>query len=352
MSPKDSNGSDLITLAGLFIIWYVIFCNNNIYMYTYLPSSHKLKPLMYFLYRYATSASYNVYNQKLRVDISTMPYTCAALQLVVGLFYAIPLWMLNMRKAPTLTISDILQLLPIIVLNTIGHVTAVVAMFQKGGGSLTHVIKASEPVVSVLLGIIVNQSIPKPLTALSLLPITYGVAYASTGGDLSWNKLKLELTAPVAILAMSSNIAFAMRSILRKNMSEEYKNRTGLKNPENDHCITTLLSFIICLVYIIYIGDHIKIVDVYSNIAMKDTFIMNVVLCGMSFYLYNEMQNKILSKLGAVSTAVGNTLKRVVIFIALYMFVEGETFSYEKVVGCCIAVAGCLTYSILDSMKI
>jgi hypothetical protein len=50
-------------------------------------------------------------------------------------------------------------------------------VFEKGGGSFTHVIKAAEPVVSVILGLFINKDVPKPLTALSLLPITYGVAY-------------------------------------------------------------------------------------------------------------------------------------------------------------------------------
>ena len=53
-------------------------------------------------------------------------------------------------------------------------VSEYIVRFQKGGGSFTHVIKASEPVVSVLLGLLINRVVPRPLTALSLLPITYG----------------------------------------------------------------------------------------------------------------------------------------------------------------------------------
>jgi hypothetical protein len=48
-----------------------------------------------------------------------------------------------------------------------------------------------------------------------------------------------------------------------------------------------------------------------------NSFAMNLFLCGMCFYLYNDMQNAVLGSLGPVPTAVGNTLKRVVIFIAL-----------------------------------
>jgi solute carrier family 35 protein E1 len=52
-------------------------------------------------------------------------------------------------------------------------------VFEKGGGSFTHVIKASEPVVSVALSMLLTGAVPRPLTALSLLPITYGVAYGT-----------------------------------------------------------------------------------------------------------------------------------------------------------------------------
>lgn len=78
-------------------------------------------------------------------------------------------------------------------LNAGGHACAVIAMFQVGGGSFTHVIKASEPVVSVILGLAINGAVPKPLTALSLLPITYGVAYASTLGQLDVVTMSREL---------------------------------------------------------------------------------------------------------------------------------------------------------------
>jgi len=97
----------------------------------------------------------------------------------------------------------------------------VIAMFEKGGGSFTHMIKASEPVVSVLLGLLVNRIIPvndcycirydnysrphtctccaqKPLTALSLLPVTYGVAYASTLGNLNVASMSREFSTKAA----------------------------------------------------------------------------------------------------------------------------------------------------------
>ena len=118
--------------------------------------------------------------------------------MIIGSLYAVPLWILKIRKIPNLTFDDYLRLLPIAFLNALGHVSAVIAMFEKGGGSFTHVIKASEPVVSVILSLFINGIVPKPLTALSLLPVTYGVAYASTLGNMNFKSINKELTTKAA----------------------------------------------------------------------------------------------------------------------------------------------------------
>ena len=85
------------------------------------------------------------------------PWATSCLQLAIGLLYAFPLWALKLRAIPKLTKEDLKLLLPIAMLNAAGHSCAVVAMFEKGGGSFTHVIKASEPVVSVILNLLVNK---------------------------------------------------------------------------------------------------------------------------------------------------------------------------------------------------
>lgn len=90
----------------------------------------------------------------------------------------------------------------------------------------------------------------------------------------------------------------------------------------------------------------------YTAIADKQSFLINLFICGMCFYVYNEVQNKVLGSLGPVSTAVGNTLKRVAIFVALYLFTQGESFPMPKIIGCIIAVGGCLLYAVCDSKKV
>lgn len=184
-------------------------------------SSNFLHYLVLFAVWYAFNAGYNVFNA--HVKVFPFPITISILQLVTGLVYAVPLWLLGVREAPRLGLNDILRLLPIAALNALGHTATVIAMFQKGGGSFAHVIKASEPVVSVILGILINGIIPYPVTAVTLLPISYGVAYASTLGQLDFVTISRELTTVAAGMAMIGNVSFALRSLLRKNLSKEFK---------------------------------------------------------------------------------------------------------------------------------
>ena len=162
-----------------------------------------------------------------------------------------------------------------------------------------------------------------------------------------------ELASLTAVLAMLSNLSFAMRSILRKKLDSDYKKRTGLSDPAIEHCLTTAFSFIILSCVTLYMEPYDSIMAHFNTkIASKNAFLFNCFVCGLSFYFYNELQNIVLDLIGAVPMAVGNTLKRVAIFIALFFFVEGETFPPAKVVGCTIAIVGCLCYAVFDQQKI
>ena len=348
MSSAAKSEGSAVALFGLFIAWYAFNAGTS-------PKNfgHHFAPLYLIFISLFFIIGYNVYNAFLKVF--AYPLAIATLQLGVGMFYAIPLWILGIRKAPKITISDLFTLLPIACLNAAGHACAVIAMFQKGGGSFTHVIKASEPVVSVILGLLINGAVPKPITALTLLPITYGVAYASTLGDLNVATMSKELTTLTAKMALGSNVAFALRSIFKSKLPKDFAKRTNL-DPANEHAVSTLLSFLLTapFVYIFEGGEGgYKALDKgFNALADKNAFLMNVAICGMCFYLYNEMQNIVLGSLGPVPTAVGNTLKRVAIFVALYFFTAGETFPMPKIIGCAIAIVGCLAYAICNSMKI
>lgn len=91
---------------------------------------------------------------------------------------------------------------------------------------------------------------------------------------------------------------------------------------------------------------------VFNTAPDRNQLLLNIFICGMCYYIYNEVQNIVLGSLGPVPTAVGNTLKRVAIFVALFYFTEGETFPMPKIVGCTIAIGGCLAYAIFNTYKL
>lgn len=131
-----------------------------------------------------------------------------------------------------------------------------------------------------------------------------------------------------------------------------YQKRTNL-DPANEHAVTTLLSFLLLVPLVLLREGAPNLLSAVSRLGEnKAGFAVSTLLCGLCYYLYNEMQNVVLGSLGPVPTAVGNTLKRVVIFVALFLFTSGEIFPPAKIVGCAIAIAGCLAFAVFDSKKL
>jgi len=149
---------------------------------------------------------------------------------------------------------------------------------------------------------------------------------------------------------MVSNISFALRSILRKNITNEFRVRTEL-DAANDHAVTTILSAILLLPLLVLTESITDIQNSLNQLTNKTELYTALLISGLCYYIYNEVQNMVLSSLGPVPTAVGNTLKRVVIFVALYYFTDGETFPLPKIIGCAIAIIGCMTYAIFNAYK-
>jgi hypothetical protein len=69
--------------------------------------------------------------------------------------------------------------------------------------------------------------------------------------------------------------------------------------------------------FALYFESLPKIIDTIQTMANPNRFLQNLVVSGFCFYFYNELRNIVLSSLGPVPTAVGNTLKRVVLSISL-----------------------------------
>mmetsp|Transcript_58156 Transcript_58156/g.161066 ORF Transcript_58156/g.161066 Transcript_58156/m.161066 type:complete len:264 (-) Transcript_58156:54-845(-) len=162
----------------------------------------------YFGLWYALNIGYNIYNKK-ALNIVDLPWTMALIQLFAGIPYVMLLWATGLRKAPVLTKENIKNLTPSALCHLGTHVGAVLSL-GAGAVSFTHIVKASEPVVSALLtAVFLKEFLPIPVY-LSLLPVIGGVGLASLK-ELSFSWLAFGT-------AMLSNVASASRAILSKGL--------------------------------------------------------------------------------------------------------------------------------------
>mmetsp|Transcript_1117 Transcript_1117/g.3806 ORF Transcript_1117/g.3806 Transcript_1117/m.3806 type:complete len:327 (-) Transcript_1117:92-1072(-) len=313
---------------------------------------------------YAFNVGYNVYNKILSKGLE-YPMMIALTSLGVGMFYFLPLWALGIRKAPKLSASDVKACTVLSMLHTVGHVAAVVAM-SAGAVSFTHIIKALEPLFSVIFGAVINGTMDPLKVNVWLGPIIAGVAWAAVGSKIIAGQDVTADINPVAFGgAMTSNIAFALRGILSKKFKAETKAENLTSS--NLYSVMTLLAFVLFLPFALVLegGKLAKNWPPVDNLATIPASIMGIPTfstsptqylleltfwTGIYYYMYNEMAYLVLGEVSATAQAVANTVKRVVILLATVAFL-GETMDAHKAIGSFVAIAATMMYSIAKSKK-
>jgi len=296
----------------------------------------------YIVLWYALNVGYNVFNKR---TCNTFPYpwTVGTLSLGAGLVYALALWGSGTRRVPSLESSDLSKLLVIAVLHSIGHFGAVISM-SAGAVSFTHIVKAAEPVFSTILsGIIMGDWAPWQVNA-TLIPIVAGVALASAK--------ELSFTWAAFGGAMISNLAFALRSIyMKRAMKDKEANAAKGLTTANLYAVYTIMAFVLS----IPVAVAMEGADLVANwsLVTAQTPVSQLArlnfLTGIFFYLYNEFASLALGNLNAVAHAVCNTVKRVVIMVAINIAFQ-QSMSNQAMLGSAIAIGGTLLYALVKDM--
>lgn len=284
---------------------------------------------------YALNIGYNVYNKKVLNLVPQLTYTVAFLQLFLGLFYVLPVWGLGIRAAPELTAEEWKSQFPIAILHTLTHLGAVVSL-GAGAVSFTHIVKAAEPAVSAAISATLGSFMPWPVYA-SLIPVMGGVAFASAK-ELSFTWLSFGA-------AMISNIASAMRGIVGKKTLGKPIGKN--MNAANVYGIMTILSTIICLPICLAIEGK-NLIPTWKAVSAAGNgkeLLVQALLSGFFYYLYNEVAFLALDNVAPVTHAIGNTIKRVVIIIASVVVFK-TPMSMQGIIGSTIAILGVLLYSL------
>lgn len=314
---------------------------------------------------YAFNVGYNVYNKTLS-SMLAYPYTIATLSMGAGLMYFIPLWMLGIRKAPVLDAIDVKKIAGLATLHSVGHVATVIAM-AAGAVSFTHIIKALEPLFSVIFGFIINRKTDPISVNIWLLPIIGGVAWSAVGSQIASGQNIIADINPIAFAgAMGSNVCFSLRGLLSKQVKAEAKSEN--LTSENLYALITLMSFFLILPFTAILeGDILAanwpptqkcaLADIPAAILGVPTFFKSDSLyfifelnawTGFYYYMYNEMAYLVLDEVSATAQAVANTVKRVVILLATVLFL-GEDMDMHKAAGAAVAISATMGYSMSKS---
>ena len=174
--------------------------------------AHRLEVGAFFGGWYALNIYYNIINKKVLKTVG-LPWLVSWAQLVIGALYAMVGWTIG-RPGPSDVGAAVKDAWPVAVAHCGQQVTTVISL-GAGAVSMTHVVKALEPLFSAAVNAVVRGEIlPLPVYA-ALIPVVGGVAVA-IATDLSFNPLSFSA-------AMTSNLFSGLRAVLSKANLERTK---------------------------------------------------------------------------------------------------------------------------------
>ena len=215
--------------------------------------------------------------------------------------------------------------------------------FSLGSVSITHLIKASEPVITSFYSYVIS-----PESALSskrfagMILITLGVATASYS-----NKVSAYYGIAAALM---SSLLFPLRNVLIKKMaSKPVKEDLVLSGIH----LFFVISFISSLVGALIISsmnlspiirlpwvEHVHSVFTSST---KHTAYLDAIMATVTFLLYNTFSMTVLQQCSVSTHAIFNILKRGVVILVSAAMID-KNFNHHLVSGTALAMVGLWLY--------
>jgi solute carrier family 35 protein E1 len=308
---------------------------------------------------YVGNTLYNIYNKKACSNIHAH-WSVAFAQLVVGVVWSVCLWLPGIRKAPKISGADWMSLAPIGLFAAAAHGGSVLAM-GAGAVSFAQIVKACEPVYVALLCLVVPPIEIKPALAyLMLLVIVGGVGLACVKEGKG-----VEINMAAFGWASFANLAAALKGKLGKEVTHNLKANKATNNMDsaNAYAVMNILSALWTFI-VVASTELMTIKDTWDHAVAdgaagckkdmtspkcfgSNDIILNVVLSGFFFYLYNELAFQFTAEVGPVTSSVMNTAKRVIVIVACAI-IFGEAMDKNAMIGSAIAVAGVLLYSLAE----
>lgn len=319
-----------------------------------------VKLIWYYFLLYFFTVVYNVANKKV-LESFPMPFTVAASQVAMGVPLFLPFWAWRPPLPHLLSFlcgrsssdhSDGLTpslLAKIAACHGFGNVATVMAL-TSGSVSFVHVIKAAEPLFSAFLSVIFLNSKLSTWAYISLIPIVIGVALASIREvSFSWWVFG---TAMLSNLLYMSRMVFSKASIQGSSPSSPgpKQQHASLSAVATFRLVTLSAALQLIPCAILFEGSRASQLwhTLQSQRQSEFYFVWtNLIMSGVSFYVYNEVAFWILDLVHPVTAAVGNSIKRIVLILASIL-VFHTPVSELGWIGSILAIGGSLIYALVQ----
>ena len=291
---------------------------------------------------YAGNTFYNIYNKKASNMVHAHWFVASA-QLVVGIAISLFLWGTGIRKMPNLTGGDIASCIPIGLFACLAHCGSVLAA-AVGAVSFQQIVKACEPAFAAVVGVIIPPADIKPMLAyMMLIPIVGGVGLACVKEGKG-----VEINVEAFMYASMANAAAALKGKFGSSVTKALKgDATKNMDAANVYAVMNIISFF-CTVPFVVINELPTLNDEWTAAVDKhglQPLLQNIILSGFCYYIYNEFAFAFTASVGAVTSSVLNTAKRVII-IVVSSIVFQEAMERNTVLGSAIAIGGTFAYSL------
>eukprot|EP00598_Pedospumella_elongata_P004626 CAMPEP_0184972316 /NCGR_PEP_ID=MMETSP1098-20130426/4326_1 /TAXON_ID=89044 /ORGANISM="Spumella elongata, Strain CCAP 955/1" /LENGTH=325 /DNA_ID=CAMNT_0027494573 /DNA_START=86 /DNA_END=1063 /DNA_ORIENTATION=- len=305
--------------------------------------------LFYFAFWYLGNYYYNIQNKNAAIAAGGEHFamTLATGQLVVGVAYAVFLWVApDARKAPKITVSDFITMIPAGVCTAGAHAASVFSL-AAGGVAFGQIVKAAEPAFAAVVGTFVYGKKISVAKWLCLLPIIGGVCLAALKQDKD-GSIELDFTMGGLIGALIANLFAAFKGAESHKLMSTPGLKERMGSVGNQFAIMMIISLLATVPVFIATEGH-KFNEFVHLFQTNSKLSENLILAGLTFYGYNELATMTLTKISPVTNSVANTAKRVVVIVGSAI-VFNESISGLKAIGCTICIAGVFLNSVIDDL--
>jgi solute carrier family 35 protein E1 len=211
--------------------------------------------------------------------------------------------------------------------------------------SFAQIVKASEPVFAAVVGLLLPPVDVKPFLAyFMLVPIVGGVGLACVKEGKG-----IDINVEAFVYASIANAAAALKGKLGGSVTKALKaDKSKNMDSANVYAVMNIISMLFTVPMVV-VSELPTLKEEWNHAVEKhgaQAIITNIVLSGLFFYIYNEFAFAFTASVGAVTSSVLNTAKRVII-IVVSAILFSEPMDRNTVLGSAIAIAGTFAYSLV-----